>query len=101
MKMLVTGSAGHRGEAHVRSLLTTAHDVIGVDVVPSPFTHHPFTHSLGPIVDRAIGIFSGRRRCGVQGSLYTVRAAAASTETSEVRQDRAQRSVPMRLWQEV
>jgi UDP-glucose 4-epimerase len=48
MKMLVTGSAGHRGEAHVRSLLTTAHDVIGVDVVPSPFTHspiHPFART--------------------------------------------------------
>jgi UDP-glucose 4-epimerase len=63
MKILVTGSAGHLGEALVRSLQTTAHDVIGVDVVPSPFTH-----SLGLIVDRA---FVARSMRSVDAVIHT------------------------------
>jgi nucleoside-diphosphate-sugar epimerase len=38
MKILVTGSAGHLGEALVRTLQETSHEVIGADLVPSPFT---------------------------------------------------------------
>jgi nucleoside-diphosphate-sugar epimerase len=38
MKVLVTGSAGHLGEALVRTLQNTSHEVLGLDIMPSPFT---------------------------------------------------------------
>ncbi|MCI0538911.1 MAG: NAD(P)-dependent oxidoreductase [Verrucomicrobiales bacterium] len=38
MKILVTGSAGHLGEALIRTLKNTNQDAIGVDVLPSDFT---------------------------------------------------------------
>ena len=47
MKILVTGSAGHLGEALVRTLRASAHDVVGIDVLPSPYTD-----AVGSIVDR-------------------------------------------------
>jgi len=40
MRILVTGSAGHLGEALVRTLRHTTHDVIGIDILSSPFTTH-------------------------------------------------------------
>lgn len=48
MKALVTGSAGHLGEALVRVLRGAGHDAIGLDILPSPFTTH-----VGSIVDRS------------------------------------------------
>jgi UDP-glucose 4-epimerase len=48
MKVLVTGSAGHLGEALVRTLRTAGHEVVGLDVVPSAFTS-----CVGSIVDRS------------------------------------------------
>jgi UDP-glucose 4-epimerase len=48
MKILVTGSAGHLGEALVRSLSERAYEVVGLDILESPFTTH-----LGSIADRA------------------------------------------------
>ena len=48
MNVLVTGSAGHLGEAMMRTLPRDGHHGIGVDVKPSAFTHH-----VGSIVDRA------------------------------------------------
>jgi UDP-glucose 4-epimerase len=48
MKALVTGSAGHLGEALMRTLKERGHDAIGLDVVASPFTDH-----VGSIVDPA------------------------------------------------
>src|SRR5438128_9255422 len=49
MKILVTGSAGHLGEALMRTLAASdAHRAIGVDVLPSAHTHH-----VGSIADRA------------------------------------------------
>ena len=48
MKILVTGSAGHLGEALVRTLDKSDHSVVGLDVSPSRFTSH-----VGSIVDRA------------------------------------------------
>ncbi len=63
MKILVTGSAGHLGEALVRSLQGTQHDVIGVDVAPSPFTH-----ALGSIVDRT---FVARSMLGIDAVIHT------------------------------
>ena len=48
MKVLVTGSAGHLGEALMRSLPASGHQVVGIDIKASPFTEH-----VGSIVDRA------------------------------------------------
>jgi UDP-glucose 4-epimerase len=47
MRVLVTGSAGHLGEALVRTLLGLNHEVLGLDILDSPFTTH-----RGSIVDR-------------------------------------------------
>ena len=49
MRILVTGSAGHLGEALVRVLGSEGHDVIGLDVLDSPFTG-----VVGSIADRAV-----------------------------------------------
>ena len=38
MKILLTGSAGHLGEALARTLRRADHDVVGLDIMPSPFT---------------------------------------------------------------
>lgn len=40
MKILVTGSSGHLGEALCRSLPTIGYEVIGCDRLPSPYTQH-------------------------------------------------------------
>lgn len=49
MKLLITGSSGHLGEALMRSLSGGPHEVVGVDIVPSPFTS-----VVGSIADRAV-----------------------------------------------
>jgi UDP-glucose 4-epimerase len=63
MKILVTGSAGHLGEALMRTLPAKGHDVTGLDLKPSALTHR-----VGSIVDRALV-----RDClrGVEGVLHT------------------------------
>jgi UDP-glucose 4-epimerase len=63
MRVLVTGSAGHLGEALVRTLEKMKYEVIGLDILQSPFTTH-----VGSITDRACV-----RRClsGVQVVLHT------------------------------
>ena len=48
MKVLVTGSAGHLGEALVRTLQQRPVEVIGLDIRPSAFTTH-----IGSITDRS------------------------------------------------
>jgi UDP-glucose 4-epimerase len=48
MKVLVTGSSGHLGEALVRTLQSRGEDVVGLDIRRSPFTA-----VMGSIVDRA------------------------------------------------
>jgi UDP-glucose 4-epimerase len=49
MKVLVTGSSGHLGEALMRTLPGLGHEAIGIDVVPSPFTT-----LVGSICDRTV-----------------------------------------------
>ncbi len=63
MKILVTGSAGHLGEALVRTLQGTGHEVLGLDILASPFTQ-----VVGSITDRSLV-----RECmaGVQAVLHT------------------------------
>lgn len=48
-KILVTGSAGHLGEALVRTLRAAGRSVTGLDILESPFTDH-----AGSIADRAL-----------------------------------------------
>ena len=38
MRIIITGSSGHLGEALVRTLQNTPHEVVSLDVLPSPFT---------------------------------------------------------------
>lgn len=47
MKILVTGSAGHLGEALMRTLRAAGRDAVGIDVLPSPYTDR-----VGSIVER-------------------------------------------------
>jgi UDP-glucose 4-epimerase len=47
MRILVTGSAGHLGEALMRTLQHTGHEAFGLDIKRSPFTHR-----LGSVTDR-------------------------------------------------
>ncbi len=48
MTILVTGSSGHLGEALVRTLQAQRREAIGIDILPSAFTHR-----VGSIADRA------------------------------------------------
>jgi nucleoside-diphosphate-sugar epimerase len=61
--VLVTGSAGHLGEALVRTLQNTSHEVTGLDLI-----HSDFTSEVGSIADRHFV-----RRCmkGVDTVLHT------------------------------
>jgi UDP-glucose 4-epimerase len=63
MTVLVTGSAGHLGEALMRTLPLQGHQPVGVDIKQSAHTHH-----IGSIVDRNFV-----RRCmrGVSAVLHT------------------------------
>ena len=47
MKLLITGSSGHLGEALMRTLQNSVHQAIGLDIKPGPFTQ-----LVGSIVDR-------------------------------------------------
>lgn len=49
MNVLVTGSAGHLGEALMRQLPKSGHRPVGLDIRPSPFTDH-----VGSIADRPL-----------------------------------------------
>ena len=63
MKVLITGSAGHLGEALTRGLAEGDHQPIGLDIKASPFTTH-----VGSIVDRA---FVKRSMQGVEAIIHT------------------------------
>jgi len=49
MKILVTGSSGHLGEALMRTLAHGPHEAVGVDILRSPYTH-----IQGSLADRAV-----------------------------------------------
>ncbi len=63
MKILITGSSGHLGEALVRELKTTNHQITGIDIKPSDFTD-----KVGSIVDRE---FVKQCMNGVDAVLHT------------------------------
>ena len=63
MKILVTGSTGHLGEALIRTLKNSRHHVIGLDIAPSEFTD-----VVGSIADRA---FVDQAMHGVDAVLHT------------------------------
>jgi nucleoside-diphosphate-sugar epimerase len=54
MRILVTGSAGHLGEALVRTLQNTSHEVVSLDIVPSPFTSHVGSITNGALVKQCM-----------------------------------------------
>ena len=62
MKILVTGSAGHLGEALMRGLKGTPHQAVGIDLLASGFTTH-----AGSIADRA---FVARAMRGIDAVLH-------------------------------
>jgi UDP-glucose 4-epimerase len=62
MKILVTGSAGHLGEALMRTLEHSTREAIGVDIKRSPFTHR-----VGSIAERS---FVNRCMEGVDAVLH-------------------------------
>ena len=62
MRILVTGSAGHLGEALMRTFESTEHDAIGLDMKESSRTHH-----VGSIADRD---FVRRAMHGVEAVLH-------------------------------
>jgi len=49
VRILVTGSSGHLGEALMRELPRDGHEVAGLDVLPSPYTT-----LVGSVADRAL-----------------------------------------------
>ena len=49
MRVLVTGSAGHLGEALVRTLRRSGHDVVGLDLLDSPHTD-----AVASVTDRRV-----------------------------------------------
>ncbi|MEM1123478.1 MAG: NAD(P)-dependent oxidoreductase, partial [Bacteroidota bacterium] len=63
MKILVTGSSGHLGEALVRHLETTKHEVVGTDILASPFTQF-----VGDLKDAT---FVEKCTLGVEAVLHT------------------------------
>lgn len=49
MKVLVTGSSGHLGEALIRTLRDRGDEAIGLDILPGPFTDR-----IGSVADRSV-----------------------------------------------
>lgn len=68
MSILVTGSAGHLGEALMRTLRAQGRPATGVDIVPSPYTD-----LVGSIADRAFvdRAFKDRAMAGVHAVVHT------------------------------
>jgi UDP-glucose 4-epimerase len=54
MRLLVTGSAGHLGEALVRTLRDSRHEVVGIDILDSPYTTKVCSITDRPLVRRCM-----------------------------------------------
>ncbi|UPG90361.1 NAD(P)-dependent oxidoreductase [Luteibacter aegosomaticola] len=78
MTLLVTGSAGHLGEALVRQLRAQGRDVRGVDIKPSAFTDH-----VGSIADEA---FVREAMAGVTGVIHSATLHKPHVATHSKRQ---------------
>ena len=63
MRILVTGSSGHLGEALVRVLAAAGHEPVGFDLLPSPFTAITGSIEDAPAVRAALA--------GVAGVIHT------------------------------
>lgn len=63
MKILVTGSAGHLGEALMRTLQAQGHEALGLDLLASPFTHVTGSIADAGVVNHCMN--------GVQAVLHT------------------------------
>ena len=63
MRVLVTGSSGHLGEALMRVLPDQGHEAVGLDLVPSPYTQVVGSVADRPLVRRALE--------GVEAVLHT------------------------------
>ena len=59
MRILVTGSAGHLGEALMRTLRSQGRDAVGLDVKPSPFTDFEASITDADAVRRAMAGVGG------------------------------------------
>jgi UDP-glucose 4-epimerase len=73
VKILVTGSAGHLGEALMRTLTRSSHEAVGLDIKCSPFTQR-----VGSIADRA---FVDECMRGVEAVLHTATLHKPHIET--------------------
>lgn len=73
MKILVTGSAGHLGEALMRGLRDTQHEARGIDLLASEFTTQ-----TGSIADRA---FVARAMRGIDAVLHVATLHKPHVET--------------------
>jgi len=78
MRILITGSSGHLGEALVRTLRSREHELVGVDIAPSPYTD-----VVGSIADRALVAHCMK---GVHAVLHTATLHKPHIET-HTRQD--------------
>jgi UDP-glucose 4-epimerase len=78
MKILVTGSSGHLGEALMRVLREQGKDLLGIDILPSPYTDH-----LGSIADKN---FVRKYTKGVTHVLHTATLHKPHVATHEQQQ---------------
>src|SRR5215470_10101215 len=73
MRVLVTGSAGHLGEALMRTLPAAGHEGVGLDIKRSPYTHR-----VGSIADRG---FVEQCMRGIEVVLHTATLHKPHIET--------------------
>jgi UDP-glucose 4-epimerase len=76
-KVLVTGSAGHLGEALMRTLRAQERPVVGVDIKPSEFTDH-----VGSITDRSL-VREAMRGVGTVMHAATLHKPHVATHTKQ------------------
>ena len=78
MKILVTGSSGHLGEALMRVLREQGKDVLGIDILPSPYTDQ-----TGSIADKN---FVRKNMQGISHVLHTATLHKPHVATHEQQQ---------------